>query len=235
MLRFIVSISLLLCSFASLAQESDSTVTKKVKEPLDWTPTIIRVGIDAVGLTKSFTMEGYRSMEVSGEIAMAKYLFSLDLGNYSHSFSNTAGTDPFQYKTSGTFFRLGADANFMTKDPDNNAAFFGIRYGRALFNETLDYTFPDPVSGSPANYSASNTNYSAGWGEFALGLRVKVLPLIYLGYTVRYKFALGFKDSNTLIPYEVPGYGPSFEGSLKNSYWGFNYYVAIGIPLKRRG
>jgi hypothetical protein len=101
--------------------------------------------------------------------------------------------------------------------------FFGFRYGRSFFHESLTYqdTTTYKIFGT-ASRSESNANVTGGWGELTTGLRIKVWKGLWMGYTARLKIAPGTKgNSPGLSPYDMPGYGPV----SSKPWWGFNYQL----------
>lgn len=181
--------------------------------------------MDLLGLTKTLVQQDLSLIEFNGEIDTKKYIFALDLGAFSHTLDSMPR---YNYSITGTYFRVGVDVNLIHKDPDGNVVSFGIRYGRSRFNDDLKYSFEDPVYGNFSDLQASNTGASAGWMELNFGMRARVWKVLWMGYQARFKFGLNTKSTD-LHPYEVPGYGPTETVTDKNTYWGFNYYIQIGI------
>lgn len=198
---------------------------KSVKPKKDFTPTGIRVGTDLIDLGKTFTGKSFQGWEINGDIDLANYYLVADIGSWSKDLSLSNGT----YTNGGAYYRLGVDINLLGKDPDKNMFFFGFRYGRSLFHESVNYTtLPNIFPAS--TYQVSNGSVSGGWGELTSGLRVKVWKGFWMGYTARMKFAPGTKGSNTaMAPYDMPGYG-----LVSNKpWWGFNYQVFWKFAWKK--
>ena len=62
------------------------------------------------------------------------------------------------------------------------------------------------------------------------GVKVEVFRNVFLGYNLRFKFAQGFSEDPSLLPYHIPGFGRSDRAER----FGFDYYIFYRIPLKRR-
>jgi hypothetical protein len=124
---------------------------------------------------------------------------------------------------------VGADVNFIHNDKSGNVAFFGLRYGRSIFSEELQSVVNDPVWGH-AIVSDTNTAVPAGWVEMVGGIKVRIFKIVWLGYTARYKFFLRTKNTSSMEPHDVPGYGRT-DG---NTSWGFNYQVLVNLPLRKK-
>ncbi|MBI1769458.1 MAG: hypothetical protein HY015_06650 [Bacteroidetes bacterium] len=225
--RYFISIIflLLICSFSfSQAKETPKKVAKPKK---DFAPTGIRVGTDLIDLGKTFAGKTFKGWEVNGDVDFANYYLAADIGSWSKKIVLSNG----EYSNGGNYFRIGADINLLGKDPDKNMFFFGFRYGRSLFHESLNYL--DTTSNKiyvAAPYQVKNANVSGGWAELTSGLRVKIWKGLWMGYTARIKFAPGTKGNDpSLATYDMPGYG-----IISNKpWWGFNYQVFWRFAWKK--
>jgi hypothetical protein len=201
------------------AQQADT-----VREKHDYRPTGIRFGTDLLSIVKSNTDETFDGWEVNADVDFYRYYLAVDYGYWARDYLAESGT----YNNDGTYWRIGADVNFLTKDPDKSMFFLGFRYGRARFSEKLVVARTDELWGSlDATYINSNT--PAGWLELTTGLRVKLWKFIWLGYTARLKFALTTNDNLTMEPHDVPGFGRT----NKDYYWGFNYQLFFRLPVRK--
>jgi hypothetical protein len=216
-----LSISLLLLvAFAASAQKRDT-----VKQKHDFRPTGIRFGTDAIAIIKSATDKTFEGWEVNGDIDFYRYYFAADYGYWARNYTAYDAA----YSNDGTYWRVGADVNFLTKDPDKNMYFFGLRYGASVFSEEMVIQKVDPVWGDIST-TLTNSNVHAHWFEATTGLRVKMLKIIWMGYTVRLKFALDTDNTDNMMSSDVPGYGRADA----ESYWGFNYQIFIRIPVRKK-
>jgi hypothetical protein len=125
------------------------------------------------------------------------------------------------------YYRIGVDINFLLKDPDRNMFFLGLRHGHTNYTDYTDYVYTDPNFGTIGVYAANN-DAKANWKELTSGLRVKVWKFVWIGATLRIKFALNEKNQVDLISYDVPGYGKTF----KTTWYGLNYQIFIRIPVR---
>jgi hypothetical protein len=210
----------LLVAFAASAQKKD---TVKVKH--DYRPSGIRVGTDVMAIIQSGTDGTFEGWEVNGDIDFYRYYFAADYGYWARNYTAYDAT----YANNGNYWRVGADVNFLTKDPDKNMFFFGFRYGSSVFSEEMVIQKVDPVWGDIST-TLTNSNVNAHWYEVTTGLRVKMLKIIWLGYTVRLKFALDTDTAQDMMPSDVPGYGRADA----ESYWGFNYQIFIRLPVRKK-
>lgn len=203
--------------FSQEAEEKDSVTLK------DYVPTGVRIGTDVLALIMPAYDDSFSGWEVNADIDFRRYFLAVDFGHWQRSIVSDQGN----YSNDGTYFRIGADMNFLTKDPDKNVLFFGVRYGRSVFSEDFLAIVEDPVWGDMEG-TYTNQDVSARWFELTGGLKVKLWKFVWLGYTARFKFALATGDTPTMLPYDIPGYG----NTDTHSTWGFNYQVLIRLPLR---
>jgi hypothetical protein len=107
--------------------------------------------------------------------------------------------------------------------------FIGFRYGHSSFNESFKYSFNDALYQTIQKSIISN-HLKGHWGEITTGIRVKVFPGFWMGYTMRLKLAPAVHGGNTdLKSFDMPGYGLVSHGL----YWGMNYQVFWRIPFRK--
>ena len=221
-LKYFFNITILsFLSFAGLAQETDTVLTAR-----DFVPTGVRIGTDLIAIVRTTYDKTFNGWELNGDVDFHRYYLAVDFG-YS---ARTYVSDTADYANDGTYFRIGADVNFLKNDPDRNMFFFGLRYGVGTFNEALSVVAFDPTWG-PLDGTFSNTRAQASWMEITTGLRVKVWKMIWLGYTARLKFGLNTSNTPEMLPHDVPGYGRAAE----DYYWGFNYQILVRLPVRKAG
>jgi len=202
------------------AQDNPGDSTRGIQKP-----TGIRIGTDLIAIGKNLANSPLSSWELNADIDFGRYYLALDYGSWAREEAISNGT----YTNDGRYFRIGADINFMLKDPDKNMFFMGLRYARSNFNEQLVYEFTADDFGDFQS-EVTNTGVRAGWVEMTMGLRVKIWKQFWMGYTARMKILPGIKNDTGFDTYEIPGYGLTY----KNIYWGFNYQVFWRIPLQNQ-
>jgi len=216
-LRYLSSIIFFSIALVASAQKAD-TVKKSYR------PTGVRAGIDLVSLVLSPVSDEFQGWEGSVDIDFHRYFLVLEAGSWSRDIL----TETDIYGNQGSYWRAGVDVNFLKNDPEKNMFFLGFRYANCTFDEQLTSTQDDPVFGVGTN-TFTNTDVRASWGELTTGLRVKMWKFFWMGYTIRYKFALNTDEPAGLTPYDIPGYGKT----NKNTTWGFSYYLMFRLPLKK--
>lgn len=215
---------LLLCSVTATAQPAVTPQPADTVKLNKFLPTGVRFGTDILALAKTAYDDTFDGWELNADVDFYRYYFAVDYGYWARDYT----TDDGIYSNGGDYIRLGVDVNFLTKDPEKNMFFFGMRYGRSGFSEDLTIDKIDPVWG-PINTTLTNANVSAQWFELTTGLRVKIWRMIWLGYTARLKFGLSTGDTANMLPSDVPGYGPADQ----DSYWGFNYQLFLRLPVRK--
>jgi len=71
--------------------------------------------------------------------------------------------------------------------------------------------------------SRCNFNHIAAsnaWFEIVAGIRVEIVPKLYMGWTIRNKNRFGEPTPGEFHSYYIPGYGKN-----KSSNWGVNYAI----------
>lgn len=209
--------------FAQQPVDSAAVAGEKQEEGFSFRPEGLRLGIDASNLISNLLNKDRRFYEANVDVSFGKYLLSADLGTGMHALF----ADGLEYHTSGNYFRIGPDINFIPESDDKNAFFVGLRYGRSSFEEKLNTTFFVP--GWNALEVNPNRQASARWFEGVVGLKARVWNNFYLGYTLRYKFGAKVKDDEGFTAYEVPGFGKLGDGNT----FSFNYHIFYRIPLMK--
>lgn len=186
-------------------------------------PTGVRFGVDMISIIRTPIEPKFSGWEAAADIDFDRYYLVLEAGRWSRDLSSENDT----YSNRGNFWRAGVDVNFLKNDPERNNFFLGLRYARGSFSEQLITRVNDPVFGEGIIQN-ENIDVGASWAELTTGLRVRMFSVLWMGYTIRYKFGLNTNESSGLVPYDVPGYGCTD----KNTTWGFTYYVLVRVPFK---
>jgi len=213
-------LSILFIFDLSFGQDKDSV---KVKESIDFTPSYIIAGYNAVPLINSVFFESKTAQEVQLGIDFANYLFMVDYGLQKTS----RGDSSYHYENRGSHFKVGIEANVLKNASFGNSLTLGLRYAMSRFKDEINFE-RNYGFGSTA-FDRSNSQAKSRWFELTLGLNVKVAKPIYFGYTVRYKVFRKNSGIEGLEPYDIPGFGRNSNQSTV----GFDYYIRWIIPLKK--
>ena len=204
--------------------EEEKPAPKKIDTvKVSYLPSGLRLGTDLIGIVRSPIDANYQGWEVNADVDFYRYYLAVDYGYWAIKEALKNGN----FENGGNYFRIGADVNFLLKDPDRNMLFMGYRYGVSNFDHSVDYLLSKYFVQETQSYS--DKGVKAHWMELTTGLRVKIWKMIWMGYTARFKFAPRASGYSELQPYNVPGYG-IFE---KKIYWGFNYQIFIKIPFRK--
>jgi hypothetical protein len=136
-------------------------------------------------------------------------------------------TDYIDYKSSGSYSRVGIDYNILQAENvnDKNIVVVGLRYGFTLAKQQVNsYTIDsywEPVTG---NFGSQN--YSAHWTELIFGMKAEIIHNIYMGWTIRGKILLDKKDLGMPPTFFIPGYGKASHSFNAD----FTYTVSYNLP-----
>ncbi|MCK0157577.1 DUF6048 family protein [Cellulophaga sp. F20128] len=237
MLKYTISIFFLFASVLALAQSKTIDLNKKDSVAYQ-EPYGIRVGVDISRLAKNFYSSDYSGFEITGDYRITHNLYlAAELGNEN----NTRQEDYFNFTTSGSYLKIGADINMYENWYGmNNTIFIGGRYGYSSFNHTINnyqiydadrYWSPDDfVEGATNLKEFSGLN--ASWLEFVLGTKVELFKNLYLGASVRLGFLVSNKRDAEFANIWIPGFNKTTEGSKFGT--GYNYSLSYLIPLYKK-
>lgn len=207
----------------------DSTAV--AKKPGNIYPLLhaVTVGVDFLDpLLMAFGQE-YGGISAWGEISLHnRFKPYVEMGLSSASIS----PDGMKYTFSSPlapFFKIGINYNvFYNSDPDYQLC-VGIRYGFSLFRFTIeDVTTSDgDYWGETVPVSFPTQSTTAGFLEFALSIKVKIVRNISLGWTLKYHTAYGGNTDIGESMY-IPGYGK------RNNRLAAGFSVMYTIPLNKK-
>lgn len=227
--KFTFSISLVLLSFTSNAQEK--TEVKKDSIPHKKERYGLRVGVDLFKLTRSFYEKDYRGLELVGDYRLTRrHYLAAEIGNEN----KTVDDDQLNFTTKGTYLKVGFDYNTYENWLNmENIISVGLRYGVSSFSQTLDsYQIynPNPYFGeAPVIQSGEEfKGLSAQWIEVAAGVKAEVFKNIFVGFSVRLNRLVSQKLPDNFDNLYIPGFNRTYNGSFGV---GFNYTVSYFIPL----
>lgn len=218
-LRYFFSIALLIASHFNLFGQAER-----------YAPSAVKIGIDPGTLGYMIFSKNRSFFEVEADIDIDRYFLVANYGLSNYKLAE----DTYVYENDGSYLRLGADINFMNKDPHLNVAFFGLRYATSSFTDKLEYdtkaVIQSEIGWPSTRESVSNGNAKANWIEMVSGLKIRVVKQLYMGFTLRFKFMMDVKQTENLRPYYIPGFGKN----IKESNFGFNYYISYRLPFRKK-
>lgn len=249
MLKYFISICILLLGFISFAQETfptelDSVTQNKIKAELAKdtmrykSPYGFRLGADiSKPIIKAFN-EDYTGFELVGDYRVRKNLYiAAELG-----YEEKKTEEDFTTSTAnGTYVKLGVNLNLYKNWLDmNNEIYIGGRYGFSVFEQTLneynpnttDYTYSGYFT--TTNIKTPNTTQTAltmHWLEFQLGTKVETFKNLFIGFSTAFKVGLSTKNQDGFETLYAPGFNRVY--SSKTGF-GFNYTISYLIPFQKK-
>lgn len=178
-------------------------------------------------------------MRVFGQkYGIAGLAFDLSLHNrYFPTFEIGLGTarrtptgNDYTYRSPlSVYFKIGANYNFLYNSNPDYQFFAGLRYGFSPFAWAIDnVTLSGDYWDETVKFDIPSQHSTAGWGEFVLGLRIRLGGNIHAGWLVRYHMLLHESKNAHGKPWYIPGYGArgqAITGSFTISYT---------LPLKNK-
>lgn len=173
--------------------------------------------------------------EITGLAFVGRYGFNYkwwanaEVGYDNIQFEN----DNFEYTSNGVFIRAGVDYDIWQSEdfPNNDNLFIGVRYGYSWQSHKSDrFTIVDDYWGSYSG-SVESSGVSTHMLDFLFGIRCEVLKNLYLGASLRGRFAVYSSYDDNLKPYAIAGYG-TYNQKAKLS---FTYTIEYQLPFIKFG
>jgi len=218
---YIFRASLLLLTLATLCQSLSGQDTLRTYGP--------RFGLDLSRFLYYFTDPAQIGAEISGDFEVYKNIYPVIELGYS---TMSESTDLFDYSSGGSYGRVGIDYNVLpNKDRSIHHTFtVGARYGLSVFTQHTENMYIQNPYWGDLTLDSYESSLRGQWIELVAGLKTEVLPNLFLGWLVRYKFLLNPDMDPEVTPQLVPGYGLGAESRS----FGFSYSIFYKIPLFKK-
>ncbi len=129
------------------------------------------------------------------------------------------GVTFLHYKTSAPYVKIGIDFNVLKNKHDIYRLYAGARYAFTSFKYDLYHPdITDPVWGGTAHYEARDIKSNYHWFEAVFGVDAKIWGPVHLGWSIRYRSRLSYKQSTYGDPWYVPGFGKSDSSNLGGTF-----------------
>lgn len=230
MLKYFTNILFLLAFTSSFAQKLTNSNTTEKDTITYKTVYGLRVGVDISKPGLSIFDKSYSGLEIVGDYRISKkWYLATELG-YEEEITFE---DFLQSTSKGSFIRLGVNYNAYNNWLDmNNEIFVGMRYGFALFDQTLNsYTpnvnntyFPSNTISTPR----TDTGLTAHWAELQLGIKAETFKNLFVGFSFAYKVGISIDDQESFKTLYTPGFNRVFNSGTG---FGFNYTISYLIPI----
>jgi len=143
--------------------------------------------------------------------------------------SNTPDGMAFTYKGKPSpYFKVGANYNFLFKNNPDYQVLAALRLGYSTFSYDVNGAhYRSSYWREETDYSITGEHSHALWGEAGLGLKVRLLGPVSMGWMIRYHAILNYGKNRNSKPWFIPGYGP------RSSSLGFSLGLYYTLPLTR--
>jgi hypothetical protein len=229
MLKYVTSL-LLFISVLGFAQRQgiDTTTTISTANPKQYG---LRVGIDLASLIRTGLDDEYTGFQVLGDYRLSNRLYAAgELGNETLD----RNIERIDYKTSGSFIKVGLDYNFYQNWLEmDNMIYGGVRLGYANMSQELSrYEYNNDNNYFPTRpvfEEAEFTGLSALWLEIQMGIKVEVLNNLYLMASLQLRRSVVQTTPDNFDNLFIPGYGRTYDtNEIGAGYtWGIQYRIPL--------
>lgn len=203
----------------------------QVKIPKMQQPLLYSASVSADIFTPLMRAFGqhYGLFEVAAEVNLHnRYIpvveFGLGKADYAPDDNNYVYNSPV-----APFFRLGANYNFLYNSNPDYMVFAGLRYGFTPFRFSVtDVSVNNGYWGTNERFDIPSQNVFAGYLHVMLGIRVRIIDNLSLGWTVRYHTLLHESSCRYGEPWYIPGFGS------RNSALGATFSVTYTFPFPHK-
>lgn len=206
----------------------DSTAVGTLPIPKMIYPLLYTVSVSADLFTPAMRALGqkYGLAEFGVEVNLHnRYIPVLEVG--LGQASATPDDNNYTYRSPvAPFFRLGANYNFFYNSNPDYQLFAGVRYGFSTFRYSVeDVTLDDSYWDETERFNIPSQSATAGYFEILLGIRVRIVDKLSLGWTVRYHSLLHETANDTGKAWYIPGFGS------RNSSLGATFSLTYTLPF----
>lgn len=215
MLRYLFINIALLWLIASLNAQEARQVNSAFAVGVDLSPFITKI-FD--GERAGFAFSGRYTLK-------EKWFIAGEAGYENTSFDKRE----FDYKSNGSFIRLGVDYNIFEVDEigNNDNILFGLRYGYGWQEHSnTRFTIIDGYWGDYQSLMGTS-QVNSHWVELVAGVRSEIFKNFYMGWSLRLRHLISSNYDGALAPYTVPGYG-KYDNKTN---LGFTYTLEYQIPF----
>jgi len=185
----------------------------------------IRVGVDITRPFQDLWTKGNRyGSEFSADMELWPNLFPVFETGLDYM---KLKTDYVDYKSSGSYSRIGIDYNVLQAENTNDKNIFvvGLRYGFTLAKQQVN-SYQIDSYWKPTSGGFGSQNYSAHWAEFLIGMKGEVIRNIYLGWSIRGKILVDKKNLEMPPAFFIPGFGKASHSFNAD----FTYSIYYNLP-----
>lgn len=142
----------------------------------------------------------------------------------------TPSNSNFTFKTPmAPYFKIGANYNFLYNSSEAYQLYAGLRYGFTPYRYSIDnVTVDDGYWDTSTTFSIPRRSATAGYVELLLGLNVKIVKNLSLGWAVGFHWIAHESKSPYGRPMYIPGYG------TRSSQLTGNLMITYTLPLNKK-
>ena len=237
---FIISLFTSLCctSAQELIQEVKEVLKEEVVDTInkrEKKPYTIRFGMDLSKPLMAQLNKDYFGLELVGDIRLfSEFYGAIELGNER----KTLQSERINFKTSGTYLKLGFDYNmYKNWKGMNNAIYLGLRIGNSFHKQKVNEYEPYQINHYWATEIIKNgaeireqESLSARWVEVVTGIKVKMINNIYMGFSLRLNRLMSDTRPENFDNLYIPGFNKKTDENIWGA--GFNYTLTYAIPVR---
>lgn len=214
----------------ALKEEVVDTINKREKKPYT-----IRFGMDLSKPLMAQLNKDYFGLELVGDIRLfSEFYGAIELGNER----KTLQSERINFKTSGTYLKLGFDYNmYKNWKGMNNAIYLGLRIGNSFHKQKVNEYEPYQINHYWATEIIKNgaeireqESLSARWVEVVTGIKVKMINNIYMGFSLRLNRLMSDTRPENFDNLYIPGFNKKTDENIWGA--GFNYTLTYAIPVR---
>jgi len=185
-----------------------------------------------MGFTVSVDLLGPGMYLLSGEKGNFEAALRLNLYNtyfpiFEAGYGICNSTDfntKIRFETKAPFARIGFDMNMLKNKFQDNRLYVGLRYGISRFNYDISgNNIKDPIWENEEEFNKTGIGCTSHWAEVVFGIQAKLVSIVHLGWSIRYKFKIHDSNTTYVNPPFVPGYGSTTFGGSFNLIFDLNW------------
>lgn len=193
----------------------------------------VNVGVDIWDPVMRIFGQGASGFGVWGQLNIHnRYMptFEFGLGGYK----DTPDDMNYTYRSSmAPYFKIGCDYNIFYNNSPDYQFLVGARYGFTNFKYRLtDCTIDDGYWPDGQQFSIPQQSSTAGYVELLIGVKVKIIKPISLGWTARFHSLIHESKATYGKPMYIPGFGK--RGNAFSATFSIIYTLPLNTtPIQR--
>jgi hypothetical protein len=186
----------------------------------------VSVGLNFFDAIMCLAGQKHSSFDVWADLSLHNWFFPVVEAGVGFA-SKTPDSGNFTYKGKpSVYVKAGLNYNFLYKSNPDYQGFIGLRGCFSSFSyDVNDVTISNDYWGESNRFDITSQRASAFYGQFLVGIKVKILGNVSMGWTGRYNFKFHVSPGANGDPWFIPGYGTSRLNAT--------FSICYTIPLSR--